>query len=579
MVKLLKIILFVGVLVIPSACVYGATEDFFVDTYYDFFDRESLSAELIKESDKAYFYIESEYLESLSSQDRIEVDRTVDELAKEIDTKIYPELTNLLGDVWNPGIDEDPKIIILFTRLINGVAGYFNPEDEITKDRESQSNEREMIYLGTDYLFAENLKSYVAHEFQHLISHNQKERAYKKLDDIWLNELRSEYVATYLGYDAENYQNSNLRLRVEKFIGYPSDSLTEWTGRMYDYSSINLLAQYVADNYGQDFFKELMKSSNTGMFSFTDSLNALGFDKNFEQVFSEWTAATYINEFGSNSIYSYKNPLLSDLKIEPTAKYTLSEPDTIYRSGLTKEWTPLWYEIESAYGKNNKVKISFSGETERGEFKVKILKFDLAGNYYLADWNLIDGKSGEIEIRHLGDGFKKIVIMPYLSYEGAYYNEPLEYKTFNLVIKNELETELVPEDLTAVEDGQSINEVIVSNIKDGELVRARGDYKVYIIQGEYKRHIKSGMIFDFYGHMNWESIKDISPYELNQYKEASLIRALGDEKVYEIDENSGKHWLNISGEQFVISGRSWKSVYVINSVERDFYEEGGNILE
>ena len=39
------------------------------------------------------------------------------------------------------GIDNNPKIVILFSRLVNGVAGYFNPADEMSKDQESHSNE------------------------------------------------------------------------------------------------------------------------------------------------------------------------------------------------------------------------------------------------------------------------------------------------------------------------------------------------------------------------------------------------------------------------------------------------------
>jgi len=41
------------------------------------------------------------------------------------------------------------------------------------------------------------------------------------------------------------------------------------------------------------------------------------------------------------------------------------------------------------------------------------------------------------------------------------------------------------------------------NIPDGALIRAVGDYKVYIVKGNYKRHIIDGRIFDFYGHLDW----------------------------------------------------------------------------
>jgi len=561
----------------PIAFAHGASEEFFVDTYYDFFNRDRLSAELVLESSRARFYLEDEYLEGVSAQERSRINSAIGRLAQEFDGTIYPKTTELFGSIWNPGIDDDPRVTILFSRFINGVVGYFNPIDEVLKETDSSSNEREMIYLAIDYLFIDNLKSYVAHEFQHLISHNQKERTHKKLEDIWTNELRSEYIATYLGYDAENYEGSNLKLRVEKFIGYPSDSLTEWSSKTYDYSPINLLAQYMADNYGNEFFRELIKSPNTGMFSFADALRVLGYDKDFDEIFTDWMVAVYINEFNKPGIYSYKNPLLANLKVDPTAKYIISGPTTIQRNGLIKEWSPLWYEIEPTESTDNKIKINFSGETNRGEFKAKILKLDSSGNYYVANWNFSDGKSGEIEIRHLGGGLKKVIIMPYLAYVGAYYDEVLDYQTFDLSIESETEIEPVPQVLVIAQGDEAINGAINMNIKNGELVRAKGDYRVYVIQNDYKRHIKSGRIFDFYGHLNWENIKEISRTELAQFKESSLIRAVGDERVYEVDLNGGKHWLNISGDQFVSSGRDWESVYVVNDYERDFYQLGSKI--
>ena len=42
-------------------------------------------------------------------------------------------------------------------------------------------------------------------------------------------------------------------------------------------------------------------------------------------------------------------------------------------------------------------------------------------------------------------------------------------------------------------------------------------------------------------------------------------------KVYEIKDNK-KHWLNITVEEFVNLGYSWKEVYVVNEEELGWYE-------
>ena len=110
-------------------------------------------------------------------------------------------------------------------------------------------------------------------------------------------------------------------------------------------------------------------------------------------------------------------------------------------------------------------------------------------------------------------------------------------------------------------------------IPGGPLIRASNGYKVYITKLNYKRHIVSSEIFNFYGHLNWNAIKEVSSYTKDTYQESYLIRADGDYKIYETNNNK-KHWLNITAEEFEERGYCWDEVYVINEEERDFYEMG-----
>ncbi|TRZ80327.1 hypothetical protein D4R86_04430 [bacterium] len=570
-----------GLIVFAAPAKATTSTNFYVDAFYDISSRGKIEAELFYESDQAYFYIENSYLDRINRADKLLVERKIKTLSKEFDENIYPKLTDLFGDVWNPGIDNDSKITILFSRLMGGVGGYFDPSNEYDSDNVSDSNEREMIYINTDYILDNRLKSYVAHEFQHLISYNQKEKIHNIADDIWLNELRSEYVSTYLGYDAEDYQNSNLKIRVDKFEQYSSDSLTEWRGRIYDYSSINMLGQYMADHYGKQFFRELIESDKSGIKAVNDALNAIGIEKTFDEVFSDWVVACYINNTEKGALYGYTNPLLKNLKINPTATYEIFGNLIIQRAALMKEWSPFWYEIEPGQGEIGNIKLNFSGTPARGNFKIKTIKIDFSNNYVVSDWPLNENNQGEILISGFGNDIQKIIVIPYVSYEGQYQDETLDYNNFTFIIEAQNKNQEV---LAA--NGTTINETqnnatqtaFYSSLSDGDLVRAKGDYKVYIIKGEYKRHIESGEIFGFYEHLNWGIVKEISRYELNLYKESNLIRTDGDKKVYEIDEMGQKHWLNISGEEFINSERDWNSVYIINKAERDFYLLGEDVL-
>lgn len=114
---------------------------------------------------------------------------------------------------------------------------------------------------------------------------------------------------------------------------------------------------------------------------------------------------------------------------------------------------------------------------------------------------------------------------------------------------------------------------------EGSLLRARGDAKVYVIKGNYKRWIRTADIFTHYGHLKWSDIIEVEPAELENYQESRLIRADGDKRVYQITSAGVKQWLNMSGEQFGASGRQWDSVYVVNAYERDAYKTGNNITK
>lgn len=558
-----------------SAWAAVQSEVFYVDSYYDVISREQVTAELILESEKGYYYIESDFLNYLSKSQKERLDGIFSALAKEFDKIIYPKLTELLG---NPLTEEgeDEKITLLFTQMISMAGGYFNPANQFPRANQANSNERKMIYLNTDYLFSERLKTYVAHEFQHLISYSLKEKKLGKAEDIWLNEMRSEYVSTYLGYDAENFAESNLKIRLDKFNQYSSDPLTEWQGKIYDYSSINLFGQYLADQYGPEIFSYTINNELTGIASVNQALKDLGVDKDFRDIFGDWLVALYLNDTSEEKIYGFLNPLLKNIKPSITATYAVFDNLIIERSGLTKDWMPVWYEILPDQESNNRVRLIFEGETNEGEFSAKILKIDSSGNYFVSDWSFTDGKKGEITIRHLGEAIKKVVVMPYLAYEGSYQVESLDYRSFKFKIESQKEVE--PREASTADSSLEKGALSVGAIKDGDLVRATNDYRVYIIKGNYKRHIKSGRIFDFYNHLSWEKVKEVNPEIINQYQESDLVRADGDKKVYQISDSTTKHWLEMSSEAFESSGRNWASVYIINEKERDFYQTGNAIV-
>ena len=112
---------------------------------------------------------------------------------------------------------------------------------------------------------------------------------------------------------------------------------------------------------------------------------------------------------------------------------------------------------------------------------------------------------------------------------------------------------------------------------DGSLLRSKNGYKVYVIKGLYKRWMQHQDIFNMYGHLSWDDIIDVEPEVLDQYQDAWLVRAAGDKRVYEVNADGTKHWLNMTASQFSTSGRLWDMVFIVNSFERDFYNTGADV--
>ncbi|MBI2624016.1 hypothetical protein HYW67_00790 [Candidatus Parcubacteria bacterium] len=116
-----------------------------------------------------------------------------------------------------------------------------------------------------------------------------------------------------------------------------------------------------------------------------------------------------------------------------------------------------------------------------------------------------------------------------------------------------------------------------SLIPDGSLIRARGDYKVWIVKGGYRRHITSARIFSFYGHLGFAQVMEVDPGVPTRYAESDLVRAVGDARVWQIDAAGKKHWLKMNHEQFLARGHSPNAIFDINSRERDFYRAAADI--
>jgi len=368
--------------------VLGNKVNFYIEPSYDSLKREQATSTLRRISPKAYWYVDDDWWQKLGEEEKEEMNNALNSLADEFETKIYPVLTSNFGTEWTPGIDKDTRITILIHPMIEESGGYFNSGDEYPRVQAPRSNEREMVYLNAIYLKNQLAKSLLAHELQHLISFNQKEKTYNVSEDVWLNEARSEYVPTLLGYD-DIFEGSNLQRRIKKFLEKPYDSLTEWRNLPYDYGVANLFIQYLVDHYGRDILIDSLKSSKTGIESINFALSKNGFKENFSQIFTDWAIAVFINDCSISQKYCYLNQNLKNFKLTPLINYLPFIGESVLSvTNTTKDWAGNWHKfvggkgtlkLEFTVSPDAKFKIPYLIEDSQGNFNINFLELDKEG--------------------------------------------------------------------------------------------------------------------------------------------------------------------------------------------------------
>src|SRR3989344_1992817 len=379
--------------------VLGQETAFNIEPSYDIYRRTDISALLVKISPTAYWYADKAWWQGLAAKEQEKIEQSLNLLAEEFEDNIYPNLTRTFGSEWNPGIDKDTRLTILLHEMDEKKEGYFRSADEEPKIQIPSSNEREMIYLNSRSINSANIKSFLAHEFMHLITFNQKDKRYNLSEDRWLNEGRSEYVSSFLGYD-NDYEGSNLQKRVRDFLDKPSDSLTEWRDTPSDYGVVNLFMQYLADHYGIGILTESLKLRKIGIESLNAVLAQQGFKEDFSQIFANWTVAVLINNCQVSEKYCYYNQNLKDFRIIPLINYLpFIGNSTLSVTNSAKDWSGNWHrfiggdgtmELEFRTAAASSFKIPYVIEKKDSGLKVDSLLLDSSGlgKLRIDDFNL-----------------------------------------------------------------------------------------------------------------------------------------------------------------------------------------------
>jgi hypothetical protein len=273
-------------------------------------------------TDHAYFWIEDGVL---FRQHDLRL------LADAFENRIYPTNRRFFGTEWTPGVDNDPRIYIVYARgLGDEIAGYFSSSDEYPPQVNPYSNSHELFLFNADNSPLDDDYTYgvLAHELQHMI-HWYEDRN----ESSWLNEGFSE-LAVLLndyysgGFDALYTSNPDIQLN-----NWPDDRQADSTP---NYGASFLFVTYFMDRFGEQATQALVANQENDLKSVDLTLQQLnitdpltGNPISADDLFLDWGITNYLmDERVGDGRYSYASYQWTP-PVEPTQSFSSCPVSTV----------------------------------------------------------------------------------------------------------------------------------------------------------------------------------------------------------------------------------------------------------
>lgn len=250
----------------------------------------TVTATLLAKSAHAYFYVDNALSPDAGAAQRA---------ADDFETNVWPVVTAAFGEPLIPGVDGDPRIIVLQADLGGSVGGYYTSDDAYLRSVRPLSNEAEMVYMDRNQaLGSASFNVVLAHELQHLI-HEKNDAD----EEVWVNEGLSENALMLAGGAAST---------INSFQARPETQLNTWSNASNQphYGAAAAFLRYLADRFAGTSTPEAMlgaiaRAGRDGPAGIDEFLASRGETVRFRDVFADWIAANVLNEDAGK----YGNPV------------------------------------------------------------------------------------------------------------------------------------------------------------------------------------------------------------------------------------------------------------------------------
>ena len=209
-------------------------------------------------------------------------DAEVQDAVRAFEDTIWPVVTEVFGAPATPGVDGDPRVIVLHARLSPGIGGYVTGDDAYPRELVAHSNQREMVYINLSFrpLGSEGYGHVVAHELQHLVH-----QAHDGDTETWINEGLSEIAGDLVGGPTA----------YESLQDNPDIQLNAWDDDGGHYGASALFFNYLLGQTGGDAGR-LARAPGSGGGGVRAFLRDIGTTRTFEQFVADWAVASLLDE-------------------------------------------------------------------------------------------------------------------------------------------------------------------------------------------------------------------------------------------------------------------------------------------
>jgi len=201
----------------------------------------------------------------------------------------YRILREVFGEEPSPGVDGDVRLYVLNSGNLGAVGGYFSADDQFVTAVNPTSNAHEMFYVspwGAGGVNGSYYNKTLAHEFQHMIHY-----ALDPNEETWLNEGMSELSQQLVGLSGMDWVSTYLyQTGIQLTTWPPLDDTSAYYGGNF------LLAEYLYEQFGEDFIVDLVRDSRNGLPSLDAALADAGYAGDSDDVLDDWSVAILLDD-------------------------------------------------------------------------------------------------------------------------------------------------------------------------------------------------------------------------------------------------------------------------------------------